>query len=55
VFPDKSVGFAGAELGANFTTDIVPIVADLPEPATVAILGASLAGFATLRRRTRKK
>jgi hypothetical protein len=55
VFPDRSVGFAGADVGANFTSNIVPIVADLPEPATVAILGTSLAALATLRRRTRQK
>jgi hypothetical protein len=43
--------FRRRDLGPGFTGDIVPIVTDLPEPTTVAILAA----VATLRRRTRQK
>jgi Domain of unknown function (DUF4082)/PEP-CTERM motif len=55
VFPDQTVGFAGAELGANFTSQAIPIATDLPEPATLAILASSVAGFLVSRRRTARK
>jgi hypothetical protein len=55
VFPGLSVGTVGADLGANFTDDFVPIYSGLPEPTTLAILGASLAGFAASRRRIARK
>jgi hypothetical protein len=55
VFPGQSVGFAGAELGANFTDEALPAPAGLPEPATLAILGSSVAGLVASRRRTAKK
>jgi hypothetical protein len=54
VFPDQSVGFAGAELGANFTNQAIPIATGLPEPATLAILGTSVAGLVASRRGMRK-
>jgi hypothetical protein len=55
VFPSLSIGFVGADLGANFTDGAVPIYSGLPEPATLAILGTSIAGFAASRRRIARK
>ena len=50
LFTDQGAGLGGA--GATFTYFLDPL--STPEPASIAIIGAGLAGLATMRRRRRQ-